>query len=238
MSRDRVNAYEEGAKDSAYLKAADPQSLVFRHKMVQAKIYGFLDRPNVTLRRMHNNDSAPGRYARTVALYRQGRRDEAIALLDSLIIEMPDNPWLYELKGQIYYETGLAASGIAPYQKALSLKPDEPLLLIGLASCQLGVGQAGLKADRPVNKQAINNLRRALRIDPQDATAYFQMSKAYGQLGETALAQWALAEYYAGHGSPEAKMHATRAMKGLPKDSVEYIRAIDILSAPDPSGRP
>ena len=237
MSRDRVTAYQEGAKGSPYLEAVDDAELVFRHKMAQAKIYGFLDRPNVTLRRMRNNDTAPGRYARAIALYREGRRDEAIELIDGLIGEMPDNAWLQELKGQVYYETGLAAQGISPYQRALELRPDEPLLLIGLATCQLGVGQSGLRVDRNINMQAVANLRRAVRIDPSNATAYFQMSKGYGQLGETALAQWALAEYYAGLGSPEAKMHAQRAIRGLDKGSVEYIRAVDILSSPDKGRR-
>ena len=98
--------------------------------MAQGKIYGFLDRPNVTLRRYRNDDSAPARYARGIALYRQGLRDEAVRIVDGLLAEFPDNPWLYELKGQIYYETGQAQKGIAPYKKSVELQPDEPLLLI------------------------------------------------------------------------------------------------------------
>ncbi|MGC6471342.1 MAG: tetratricopeptide repeat protein, partial [Parvibaculales bacterium] len=108
---------------------------------------------------------------------------------------------------------------------------------IGLATCQLGVGQAGLPSDRAINQRAVTNLRQALRLDPSNATGYFQMAKGYGQLGETALAQWALAEYYAALGSPEALTHAQRALKGLPKGSVEYIRTVDILSGPVSRGR-
>ena len=232
MSRDRVNAYQEGAKDSPFLKATDPKALVFRHQMAQGKIYGFLDQPTVTLRRMRNDNSAPARYARSIAMFRQGRRGEAIGLIDELIADMPNNPWLHELKGQVYYETGMAAEGIAPYKKSVQLQPDEPLLLIGLATCQLGVGQAGLPSDVDINRQAVANLRQALRLDPSSATAYFQMAKGYGQLGETALAQWALAEYYAARRNPVAKTHAKRALKGLPKGTVEYIRTVDILSGP------
>lgn len=231
MSRDRVNAYIQGAKNSAYFNAKDPAALVARHKMAQAKIYGFLDRPSTTLRRYKGDETQPGRYARAVALYRQGRRQAAIALVDGLIAEMPRNPYLYELKGQIYYETGHAAKGIAPYEKSVALLPNEPLLRIGLATCQLGVGATGGEENRAINEAAIANLRRALREDPGNSTAFFQLSKGFGQLGQTAMAQWALAEYYAGVGSPEAAMHAQRALKGLPKGSVEYVRAIDILSS-------
>lgn len=236
MSRDRVNAYRAGAEGSPYQDVRDADDLIFRHKMAQGKIYGFLDRPNVTLRRYRNDDSAPARYARGIALYRQGLRDEAVRIVDGLLAEFPDNPWLYELKGQIYYETGQAQKGIAPYKKSVELQPDEPLLLIGLASCQLGVGQLGGRAHDAINQQAVRNLKKALRLDPSNPTAYLQMSKGYGQLGETALAQYALAEYHAALGSREAKRHARRAAKGLEKGSVEYIRTIDIISGPDKPG--
>ena len=231
MSRDRVNAYIQGAKDSDYFEAEDAPALIDRHNMAKAKIYGFLDKPTTTLRRYKDDNSQPGRYARAIALYRQGRQQAAVNMVDGLIAEMPDNAYLYELKGQIYYETGNAAKGIAPYEKSVALLPDEPLLRIGLATCQLGVGANGGEANRAVNEAAIANLRRALREDPSNSTAFFQLSKGFGQLGQTAMAQWALAEYYAGIGSPEAAMHAQRALKGLPKGSVEYVRAVDILSS-------
>jgi len=233
MSRDRVNAYRAGAEGSPYQEVRDSDALIFRHQMAQGKIYGFLDSPTVTLRRYRNDESAPARYGRAIAFYRQGLREEAVQLIDGLLRDMPDNPWLYELKGQIYYETGQAQNGIAPYQKSVELQPDEPLLLIGLASCQLGVGQSGGRAHRDINRRAVGNLKKALRLDPSNPTAYLQMSKGYGQLGDTALAQYALAEYHAALGSREAKYHAKRAAKGLKKGSVEYIRTIDILSGPD-----
>ena len=231
MSRDRVNAYVQGAKDSDYFDAEDNPALITRHDMAKAKIYGFLDTPGTTLRRYKGDDSRPARYARAIALYRQGLRGPAVNLVDTLLQETPDNAYLHELKGQIYYETGDAAKGIAPYEKSVALLPDEPLLRIGLATCQLGVGANGGEANRAINEAAISNLRHALRDDPTNGAAYLLLSKGFGQLNKTALAQWALAEYHAAAGSREAATHAQRAIKGLPKGSVEYIRAIDILSA-------
>ncbi|MGB2447653.1 MAG: M48 family metalloprotease [Parvibaculales bacterium] len=231
MSRDRVKAYRNGARNSPFKDVRDPEKRIFRHKMAQAKIYGFLDSPSTTFRRYRNKDTQPARYARAIAYFRQGSRDKALDAVRGLIREMPNNPWLRELEGQIYYETGLAAQGIEPYRKAVSLRPDEPLLLIGLASCLLGKGAAGGAANQAVNQEAIDYLRAALRVDPLNGPAYLQISKGYGQLGETALAQWALAEYYAAAGRKEARKHAQRALKGLPKGSVEYIRTVDILSS-------
>ena len=66
------------------------------------------------------------------------------------------------------------------------------------------------------NLVAENNLRKVLRLDPSNTTAYFQLSKAFGQMQRVAYAEWALAEYFALLGRPEALKHARRAIKGLP----------------------
>ena len=108
--------------------------------------------------------------------------------------------------------------GIAPYEKAVALRPNEPLLLIGLASCLLSKGATGGPANQAVNQKAIDHLRAALRLDPLNGPAYLQMSKGYGQLGEIALAQWALAEYYAAGGKESAAPCPDELLKDCRKD--------------------
>ena len=100
MSRDRVKAYRNGASASPFRDARDPEERVFRHRMAQAKIFGFLDSPNTTLRRFRNKDDQPARYARAIAYYRQGLRGKAMGELSSLIAEMPNNPGSMNLKGK------------------------------------------------------------------------------------------------------------------------------------------
>ncbi len=225
MSRDRVNAYIAGAANSKYRHQPIAPEFVFRHNMARAKLFGFIDRPEVTLRRYEGDQSPPAQYARAIAYHQQAKIDQSIALIDGLIAQFPDNPWFHELKGQVYYESGIAAKGIAPYEKAVSLRPDEALLLIGLATCQIGIGVE--QADH--TEAALANLRKALRLDPENATAYFFMSKAYGQLDRPPYAEWSLAEYYALMRSPKAISYAKRALRGLPNDSIEYLRSRDIL---------
>ena len=226
MSRDRFNAYLAGAAKSPYAKKRDNPELVARHRMAQAKIIGFMDPPESTFRQYPNNDSKPALYARAIAFHRQAQINEAIELIDVLIALEPDNPYFHELKGQIYYESGRPAKGLAPYQRALALKPNEPLLMIGLAMCQVETGTNG----GDINHQAIENLRAALRLDPENHSAYRQLFKAYGQIDQVAYAQWALAEYHALLRSPAAVKHAKRAMRGLPKTSAEFLRARDIVA--------
>jgi predicted Zn-dependent protease len=98
--------------------------------------------------------------------------------------------------------------------------------MIGLAMCQVETGTNG----GDINHQAIENLRAALRLDPENHSAYRQLFKAYGQIDQVAYAQWALAEYHALLRSPAAVKHAKRAMRGLPKTSAEFLRARDIVA--------
>ena len=139
----------------------------------------------------------PSRYARAIALHRQGQLSAALAEIDVLISQTPNSPWFHELKGQVNYEAGQAADGLAAYEKSVELAPDQPLLLIGLATTQLSVAESGGKMSQKFNLAAENNLRKALRLDPSNTTAYFQLSKAFGQMQRVAYAEWALAEYYA-----------------------------------------
>ena len=225
MSRDRVNAYIAGAASSQYRDQTDDPELVFRHNMARAKLFGFIDPPEVTFRRYDGDQSPSAQYARAIAYHQQARLEQSIELIDGLIAQYPENPWFYELKGQVFYESGIALKGLEPYEKAISLKPEEPLLLIGLATCQIGLGVEQTE----FNDAAIENLRKALRMDSENATAYFFMSKAYGQLERAPYAEWSLAEYYALMRNPKAVTYAQRALRGLPKDSIEYLRSRDIL---------
>ncbi|MBE8190744.1 MAG: M48 family metallopeptidase [Alphaproteobacteria bacterium] len=233
MPRHRVSAYIEGAQKSPYFNAKDDPALQFRHDMVRAKLHGFIDSPTSTFRRYARDKSSPmAQYALAIAYHRSAKLDDAIRLIDSLIEQYPRNPWFHELKGQIYYENGKAQKGIAPYKKAVALRGREPLLLIGLATCQLSLAaQENMDeaTQAQLNQEAETILRRALRLDPYNNAAYFQLSKTYGQLGKTAYAQWALAEYYALLGNPAAKRHAKIALQGLEKSSTEYLRASDII---------
>ena len=127
------------------------------------------------------------------------------------------------------YEAGRAGDGLAAYEKSIELAPDQPLLLIGLATTQLSLAENAGELSQKLNRAAENNLRTALRLDPANTTAYFQLSKTFGQMQQVAYAEWALAEYFALLGRPEALNHARRAIKGLPDGSPEKIRTTDIL---------
>ncbi len=228
MSRDRVHAYEAAAKNLPSFKSIDPPELQFRHDMVKAKLDGFIDHPQTVLRARKSN-SAPDRYARAVAFHRLAQLDESLNLIDGLLVEFPRNPWLWELKGQVLYESGKVEAAIMPYRKSLEYAPNEPLLSIGLAAALMASDQ---NAARPQHiDEVITLLRETLRAESDNVTAYIQLSKAYGYMGDIGLAEWALAEYHALRGDRSAIQHAKKAIRLLKPDQSERMRALDIANS-------
>ena len=225
LPRSRINALQRAAAASRWADTPDTPEHLHRHAMIHAKIAGFLDPPKRVFASWPASDtSQPARYARTIAHFKSSNLPDALRMIRELSAEEPDNPWFHELHGQILFESGDAARAIAPYQTSVRLRPQEPLLYIGLAAAQTATEEPALVTT------AIGNLRRALRYEPDNATALFQLATAYGHLGKTAHAQLALAEYYARlNRMGDARRQATRARSSLPKGSPEWLRADDIL---------
>ena len=101
----------------------------------------------------------------------------------------------------------------------------EPLLQIGLATSLISL------ETKASAKEALEILKKALRMEKDNMTAYYQMATAYALLGDTGRAELATAERYYILGKLEiASMHAHRAMKHLPKNSPEWLKAQDIMA--------
>ena len=64
--------------------------------------------------------------------------------IDGLIRDFPKNPYYDELKGQMLFENGRIRDAIAPYEEAVKLAPDAPLLRISLAQAYIESGDPSL----------------------------------------------------------------------------------------------
>src|SRR5918912_4479573 len=107
MPAERVAALQEFASSSPYWDKKDDPALQLRHDMVRAKISAFMERQDTVYRRYPmSNNSLPARYARAIATYRHGDLRSALAQIDSLIQQQPNNPYLHEVRGQALLEGG------------------------------------------------------------------------------------------------------------------------------------
>jgi predicted Zn-dependent protease len=177
MPLDRIRNLETLAKASPHFDKPDPPLLVLRHKLMQAKIIGFVESPQAVYQKYPASDtSLPARYARAIAAFRIGDLKNALPVIEGLIAEIPENPYFWELKGQALLESGRAAQAIAPLQEAVRRLPTNGLVRMLLAQAQLGLdGKANAAA-------ALESLKLAQRSEDDSPRLYMLMAQAYGRL--------------------------------------------------------
>jgi predicted Zn-dependent protease len=209
-----------------YWDKKDPPELQFRHDMMRAKLFGFMDSPIQVLRRYPLSDtSIPARYARAISTYLHGDLRDAITQIDGLIRAMPNDPYFYELKGQALLESGHPLQAIAPLRVAVKLAPDPALIQITLAQALIATGNAKM------TDEAIPLLRAALIKEPESADGYTQLAMAYGRKNDLGNADLASAEAAFARGDNKtARELAERAKQRFPIGSPGWVRADDIVA--------
>lgn len=233
LTRNRIRFVQNFIDTSRYAASVSSEDELQAHRRMVAKLYAFLNSPGKTLRTYReSNTSIPARYARAIAYYQIPNLELAIGEIDALLGDFPDDPWFHELKGQILFENGHIALSVAPHERAVSLRPDEPLLRLGLARAQIEIN------DTEFTKKAIENLISASRSEPNYAPHWHFLGIAYGRDGQFAQSSLALAEASILRGEfVEAKYHAEKAKRGLDVGTPTYLRAEDISMAANHGNR-
>jgi predicted Zn-dependent protease len=225
MPEERMAALAELVK-TPYWDKKDAPELQFRHDMMRAKLYGFIEQPYSVLNRYPLSDtSMPARYARAISAYRYGNLRTAVAQIDGLIQAMPENPYFYELKGQALLEGGQPAEAIAPLRRAVQLAPSPALI-------QILLGQALIATDEAkYADEAISILHSALMKEPESGDGYIQLAMAYGRKNDLADADLASAQAaFANGDNKTARELAARAKQRFPVGSPGWVRADDIVA--------
>jgi predicted Zn-dependent protease len=209
-----------------YWDKKDPPELQFRHDMMRAKLWGFMERADVVLRHYPASDTTmPARYARAIMTYRFGNLHDAIGLIDGLIEAMPNDPYFYELKGQALLESGHPAEAIVPLRHAVQLAPNPALIQIMLGQALIATNNAKL------SEEAIPLLRAAVLKEPESADAYEQLAMAYGHKNDLPDADLASAQAAFARGDNKtARELAARAKMRFPIGSPGWVRADDIVA--------
>lgn len=227
LSGQRIEALRRPVEAAAHYGHVDSPERMAEHALILAKIHAFMDSPAATLRDYPASATDfPSRYARAIGYYRDGQTDKAIAGVDALLAERPNDPYLWELRGQILFEDGKPADAIGAHEKAVQLKPDAPLLRINLA-------HALIETNDPANlDRAIDELKRAVAREEDNTLAWRLLSQAYASQGKEGEARLASAEYWFAAGDErQATQFALRARPLLDNHSIEWRRAMDIVMA-------
>ncbi|RYG15579.1 MAG: M48 family peptidase, partial [Caulobacteraceae bacterium] len=227
LSSDRIENLRRLVREQPHYAERDSEARLAQHALILAKIHAFMDAPNFTLRDYPETDvSLPARYARAIAWYRDGQTERALSAVDVLLQEQPENPYFWELRGQILFEEGRPAEAIGAHQRAVDIKPDAPLLRINLAHALIET------RDPEKLETAVTHLRRATSTEKDNTLGWRLLSQAYASQGKEGEARLASAEMYFAMGAErQATQFALRARDMLDPGSAEWTRAMDIVFA-------
>jgi predicted Zn-dependent protease len=231
ISGERIELLRRRAEEQKHFSVIDTPDDLARHEVMKAKLFAFMNAPQQTFIKYSEKDTAfPARYARAIAYYKALETDRAIKAIDNLLVDYPTNPYLYELKGQVYFEIGKSKPAEDAHRKSVELKPAAPLLRINLAQAIIAQGDAK-RAD-----EAIGELQKALASEKDNAFAWRLMAQAYDTKGEGGAARLASAEERFALGDmSQARIFALRARQLLTKDTPSWRRATDIVLVANPS---
>lgn len=227
LTRDRIDAINQRAESSPYKNKPYPAEWTAQHKMMLAKLEGFIKPQQVVWNYDDKDMSRDAMAAKAIAAYRQNEVQKALKLADQLLAMEPDNAYFLELKAQMLKDFGRVPESIPYYEKAVAKKPDAALIRIALAHAQIET--AGNDATKL--QKAIQNLQVALKDEPRSSYIHRLMATAYGRSGDESRAKLHLAEEaLLQRKYSYAKSQAQNALKGLKSGSPDWIRANDILN--------
>lgn len=118
--------------------------------------------------------NVPAEMAAGNAFYAQGRFEDAIKKYAEALAKHPDLKALYFNLGDAYLRLGDFDRANASYQKFLALKPEKTLA----SKAYHNMGNAALMLEKPDVKQAIAMYKEALRQDPANAQAKWNLEMA------------------------------------------------------------
>ncbi|WP_456298459.1 M48 family metalloprotease [Flavisphingomonas formosensis] len=227
LSADRIEALSGTLKSSPWWNAKTDPVLEARFQRVKAKLSGYVNDPDVTLRKYPESDqSIPAIYARAYAWHKSAYPDKAVAEADKLIAVAPHDPYFLELKGQILLESGKPKDAVPVLREAVQRSGNQPLI-------SSLFGHALIATEDPANyAEAKQILKVAVARDHDNPFAWYQLGVIYAQQGDMSRAALATAERYSLEGrSNLALPNAELALRNLPQGSPDWIRAQDIALA-------
>lgn len=230
LSSQRIELLRSRVEAQPHFGATDTAEEILEFETMKAKIDGFVN-PQLSLTKYKESDTGyPARYARAIAYYQMKDPDRAIKLIDGMLVDQPNNPYLWELKGQILFEFGRVAEAEAPQRRSVALKPEAALLRINLGQTLVNLNDAK-KRD-----EGIAELKRVTLLETDNAEAWRLLAMAYEARGDEGLARLATAEQYFAIGAlGESRNFAIRAREMFDRSSVEWLRATDIVMASNPT---
>ncbi|MES2728600.1 MAG: M48 family metalloprotease [Pseudomonadota bacterium] len=225
VTRERMENVQRRVEASPAVATSSDKDETYR--LLRAKLAGFTKPQQIDWIYPPKDQSVPAQYARAIAAYRQQKVAASLKIMDDLLAAQPQNPYFHEMKGQMLMDFARVRDAQGSYAKAVALAPDQPLIRITYA-------QALMEADvtnKAAQRQAIEELKRALRTEDRMPRLHRLLATAYGRIGDDGMVSLHLAEEaLLQKRTDDAIGQSNRAIAKLPRGSAGSLKAQDILA--------
>ncbi|MBS0185447.1 MAG: M48 family metalloprotease [Proteobacteria bacterium] len=229
LTQERLDTMKRAVENSPYKNVSPPAHFEEMFKRVHVKLFAFLSPPAQVLSKFSEKDqSLEAHYARSIAYLKLNQTNNALKEINILLHDFPEDPFFLEMKGQILFMAGRIQEAIPPYEKAVSLRPED-------ASLKLAFAQTLLEDQTSqFLKKARVILEEVLTKDPDEAIAWRLKAIALGRENKIGLAALALSEYALRAGDiKQATLQIEKALKNLSRKDPAFLRAQDIKNTLD-----
>ncbi len=242
VSRKRIDLIKNSTLKNHFSDKKINAKLQPQMNYVLAKLEGYIENPDVTLEKYKNDHDDFSNYKKSIAFFKKGNIRDSIYFLDSIINNQSSYTYiskapkeeyelgfLYELRGQILFESGDIENSIIAYNKALKIlkKEDSALAKISFAAAILSLKNN----DEDLIKLAIKNLNEAKELEDENPFLFKQLANAYAKIKDDGRSLLALAEFNLTIDNKEkVRKYAKEAKEKLDKSAKsELLRADDLL---------
>ncbi len=222
LTKDRKSYLSERMSENSKLnKKLKPPSEEF--KWVKAKTTGYFNSSAINVNYQKNSDYKL--YAKTFAFLKNKRFKSALIPIKKLVKKYPKNGFFHETHGQVLFGAGQIKKSMMAYQKALRFTNDSPLIQMEFVAVALENKNANL--DELKTKLSV-----LLMEDSSLIYAHKLLAIIYGKQEKIGLKFYSLAEYEFARGKKEiAKKNIALAEKKIDKNSIEYLKLMDLKTA-------
>ena len=200
-TKQRLAVYEDHLAKSNFKDSIMAEADYADFNRIVAKLSGYENPPEQTIETLgetpaqtpgqaieNNNLSIDERYELAIAYFRYGNSDAAMRDIQSLLLAEPENPYFYELGGEIAFADQNLPSAIEYLTAAFDKSQQAPLIGMRLGRALLATGIAENYA------RARDILKIAVDGEPDWPFVRREYAIALGKTGDIATASWQLAE--------------------------------------------
>lgn len=229
VSRKRIDLIKARTAGKNFSDKKINEKLQKQMSRVLAKLEGFIDNPDALLKKYQNRDDENANYVKSIAYFRKGNLSQSLALLDPIIAKNNGDGFLYDLKGQILFESGKVQDSVLAYNQAIQYlsQKDSAMAKIYFASSILKLKTN----DRELIDLAIKRLEEAKKYEDENPFLFKQLAAAYSRIDDEGRSLLALAEFNLIIGEKKkCSKFAKEAKEKLAKDNkIELLHADDLL---------